>query len=175
MTVQEFGPHNGRVPEVAIEGVTTVRASAILTATYVPSLILDVRGAREVTLLIKATGGSADNAVSILALLAANQASVPKASDDVWYGAAVTDGAVTPAVLDATVYASATFTVDPEWGSVVVRPMEILLAEMDAASDIIEMAVTIKCAWAAYLHLQCADTDAAGTLATLEVKAVRSL
>lgn len=166
------------VPYPKTEAATTIVDGVLLTTTYQASSVLDVSDSREVTLLVDVNAGSADNIVSILPLLAREAGSstdAPVATDDVWYAPSVYDGSVSANALSGTMLSGADFTANPEWGRIVLRPTEIRLENTSDAADEIRIAITVRCAWARFFHLQVADHDASGTKSTITVKAVRSI
>ena len=164
-------------PIAASEAEQEIRASAILTGTFVASSIVNVRDAREVVLLVRLTSGSADNLIYLIPLLAAASAdgTEPAATDDVWFPPQINDGAVTAETIDTnlTLLSGADFAKTPEWGRVTVRPL-LLKLENTAGTEAVRVAIPIKCAWASYFHVQAADADQTGTLATLQMAIVRS-
>lgn len=168
-----------RMSPVAVSDVEQeIRASAILTGTFVASSVVNVREAREVVVIARVTAGSADNLIYLIPLLAARNAddTAPAATDDVWVPPQVNDGSVTAEVIDSnlTLLSGADFAATPEWGRVTVRPL-LLKLENTAGTEAIRIGISIKCAWASWFHVQVADADQTGTLATMQLGVVRGV
>lgn len=160
-------------PAAAREAKTSIQASDTVTAVYQASAVLDVSEAREVTLLIKHSAGAAGNIPELLVLLS-DQDVRPVATDDVWYIPNETDGSITAALPGGTVFPGAGFTLTPEFARVTARPLQIRMETTDGINDEQRVAVTVKCTWAKWCHVQ--YVDASGTaLGVIVVDAVRTV
>lgn len=160
-------------PAKAREEKTSIQASDALTDTYQASSVLDVSEAREVTLLIKHNAGAAGNIPELLVLFS-DQDAIPLTTDDVWYIPNETDGSITAALPGGTLFPSADFTLVPEFARVTVRPLQIRIETTDAATDELRLAITLKCTWAKWMHVQYVD-DSGTTLGVIVIDAVRSV
>lgn len=168
----------GSPPRPTKEVARTLVNNVLSTAANQASDVLDVRSARRVTVLVDMDAGSANNQLRILPLMSYDAlASVPLATDDVWFIPCVTDGAVTSVVPGGTGLAGADFTLASPFYRVDLRPIELRLpGEADAASFEGRFSFELDVTAAQYLHLQWADVDSsAGTLSTVTMKAVRSV
>ncbi len=154
---------------------TTLRAATLTTTTYVPSSVLDVARWREVTLLLDIDSGDTSGQVHLIPALAGS-VQPPATTADEWFVPSTYDGSVVVLDPPGSKYASAAWTLQPEWGQLVLRPTFISSESggLEAATDEIRMAVTIKCGWARHFHVQVAGSGS-GTLPTLSILAVRSL
>lgn len=180
ITKADLHKHLPSTPAVATEEASIVRANAILTSTYVASSVINVADARMITMLLKIAAGAATGFVQLIPLLAPKQTtnqvnSQPLTTDDVWLSPLEYDGTNTSAVPGGTILAGADFTLSPAYARVAVRPLLLRTEAALVATDEIRVAVSVRCDWAGWFHVQCADTSGAGTLSDLEVKIVRTI
>ncbi len=180
-TDQRFDPPVG-APIKGLEAPVTIMAATLQTAAYQATDVLDVRRCRRVTILIDGDAAAATSAISIIPLLSFDAGTwsdgaeqPPSATADVWFIPGVTDGAVTPSDPAGTLISGGDFTLIPEFGRVTYRPIEIMTEAFENATDELRLCLTIDVGDARWLHLQLADGSGAGTLATVLVKAVRSI
>lgn len=160
------------VPTVATESATTIVDGVTLTNQYQASDVVDVREAREVTLLIDINAGSDGNIVSILPF--GSVANEPAVGDDSWFSLPVSDGTVTAATLGQTLHTGADMTNQPEWGTTAVYPMRAKLPTSDAATDELRIAVPLHVGWCRWFFVSVNDDDGTGTLADATIQVVRS-
>lgn len=161
------------VPFPYVEGVSTLRADAILTATNVASGPIDVRSARLITLLCNVDVAATTNNPQIIPLGAYWQQTPPATTDDVWYGFNEYDGSNVATLPGVTGLSGADFTMTPEFAMFKARPLLIRFETTDNATDELRIAIPIRVDWCGYFQVHCSDVGT-GTLANLEIKYVLS-
>ena len=136
-------------PFAAKTKAATLVTSAAMTDTsgaYSASGIIDVQAARRLTLYVSLTGsgaGAAGAVCSIIPLVSAEDAE-PGPVDDSWFTMGVNDGSVTGGVLTASSLPSNTdFTVDPDFGRMLHRGLDIRSEPLDANTDKIRMRIAL--------------------------------
>ena len=152
---------------------TVLRASAITTATYVASSILDVSAWRKVTLYVDVDAGAASDALTLIPLFSGSRVAPATAIVDEWFVPCVTDGSLTAAALSATLLSGADFTAAPAFGEALLQPLVFTFTTSTDAANERRFAITLDCSAHRFFHFQLAD-EGAGTKATVAVTAVRS-
>lgn len=159
-------------------GTISVRASAILTATYVQGTALDCVGMRTVRLWVTVDAASAANQPTMLVLLSPGDGTdtAPAVGADLWYAPLEFDGTYTDQVLPggATLVAGADYTKAPAWRTAIGKPLEIQLLPSVNTTDKIRCCIKVDVTGARWLQFLAADIDASGTLATMAVTATLS-
>ncbi len=169
--IAPFNPPKGCIKYT--ETPVVLRASAILTSTYVQTAIVDVTDARWLTIVIHGSAGAAANIPQML-IWFSNEANRPLTTDDVWTAPHSGDGSVSVAAPGGTAHAGEDATLVPESGIVVVRAGVIRLETSENATDEWRIRVPISVADARWVHLDCADVGG-GTLTTLALWSIRSI
>jgi hypothetical protein len=170
---------NPSTPFPAIGPKTTIYASAILTAAFKASSVINVQGYRKLDIIVRGTHGDAGNLVNIVPLLsdedvAANADGKPLATDDVWDAPMVGDGSVVGGTLPGTLLSGADFTLVPNWGRISLYPVFIRLPTSSAATDKIRYRIPgVHLGGARWFHVQANDSKGSGTLSTISI-AVRA-
>ena len=162
--------HGPTVPVTnTTRGAESVRASLILTATYVSGTIIPCDGMRTARLWLAQDGASAANELSVLTLLSPGDGTdtAPLAGADAWYAPGEFDGTYTDEALTGTLAAGSDFTAAPPWRSAVVAPLRIKLKPHTNTTDKVRICWPVNITGARWVQFQFADIDAGGTLSTL--------
>lgn len=153
------------------EGAAVVlRTSAVLTAAWIATEPISVKGARKLTLYIAydADAGGTANRPQMTLWGSAEDSSTapgeaPAVGDDVWYAPGIIDVAPSDAILTGTPVTGFDATVQPEYRGFTIGPLSLTLFASDAGTDKIRVALTVDVTPYRWFHLQAkelGDTDA---------------
>lgn len=159
-------------PDVHDSDPTSVASGLTLSSTYKDmGSVIAVDNHRTITILLKWHPGGSGEKLSILPLIAVTS-SAPARSDDSWYAPAVWDGTVSANILGSTINSDASFTQNPEWGQIELKPTEIVSIAANGSGDEVRMAVRIDVTEARHFAADIADT--ANGSGTVDIDIVRS-
>jgi len=165
------------VPLVAKGVNATIRASAVLTADFVASAVVDCVHARNLALTLKYDAAAAGTAnTPTLILMGSNAAAQPLVGDDEWGALAELEISGTDAVQADSLPAGVDLTVTPEFVTKKLRPLAITTHPSDAGTDKLRMLFVVPIDAIRYLFVLAkeeGDTDA-GQLGTLAIDAAVS-
>ena len=165
-------------PYPAKTAASALKAAAALPGTagvYTATSILDVRGARSLTLLVSYDGAAIANVASLIPLMSA-EAAEPATGDDTWFGFGINDGSVTGGTLTASSLPAGTdFSVAPDFGRSLNRVLDIRTEPLDGATDDIRMRVKLDVSDAQWVQVLYAEAGVVGTPGTLGIKYVLSV
>lgn len=131
--------------------------------------VIDVRGAREIALLIDYTAhASTTTGYPQVVPMVACATTAPAVGDATWFVPAVTDGTLTATALAGTLPTGTDFTANPPMGVALLYPLVIRLNAATANSARTQMACRINVApykWFQLMAAEKGDTTNRGTLA----------
>jgi hypothetical protein len=157
-----------------------LRNSALLTAAWIATDVVNVGDARRLTLFCAYTATSTSAAAYAQIRVMGScendptDDGTPDVADDVWYSLTATSAEGTSALIAATKETGATATItQPEHLVYVVQPQAITLGQpADADTDVVRLAVTLDVSnyrWIYVAAREAGDVDA-GDLGTLAIK-----
>jgi hypothetical protein len=165
--------NTGKAPQSFETQAGTLIASATLAASgaWVRSTpVLDVRGARRLTLLIDyiaATGGVGGYPEVIPLVSFEGQ---PPANDAaVWFGMGVWNGTVTESTISGTLPTGTDFTTAPNWSVAKHEPLIVSLDPADNVADRIQVAITLDITSARWFQIIAHERGAPAAPGTLAV------
>jgi hypothetical protein len=166
--------NTGKAPQSFETQAGSLIASAALLAAGAWSrsaAVLDVRGARRITLLIdyiaNAVGGV--GGFPEIVPLVSFEGQPPGAADPVWFGMGVWNGTVTEGTLSGTLPAGTDFTPAPNFAVTKHEPLIVSLDPADNVSDRVQMAVTIDVTSARWFQILAHEKGAPAASGTLAV------
>lgn len=167
MTIHEI---TGEAPASAEVGQATIFSSATLAASgaWTRSSIVEVRGARRITLMVDYDPAAISGYPVIIPLVSCATVQ-PAAGDDSWFRPTVWDGSVTAAALTGTLATGTDFTISQNNGIVLMHPLAIRFAAASAATDEYRPAVPIDVTPYRWFHFQVAEVGATANPGTLSV------
>lgn len=159
-------PWAGKGSAVELVAVATLAASGA----YTRSTIVDLTGARFLTLYVDFDAAAIANVLSMVPMFSAQLAS-PAAGDDEWFSPGVWDGTVTAGTLTASsVPSGGDYTISPDFGRILYRSLDIRTEPADATTDEIRVCFTLNVAPHRWFHLLYAEAGVVGTPGALRIK-----
>jgi hypothetical protein len=161
------------LPSKTTAAALLASAACAASGAYTRTGILDVKGARHLTLLVSVTGagaGAVGGVVSLIPLMSA-ESTEPAPGDDTWFGLGINDGSITGGTLTAASLPSGTdFSVTPDFGRSLNRGLDIRTEPLDANTDTIRMRVKLDVSDAQWVQVLYAEAGVVATPVTVAIK-----
>lgn len=160
----------GRTPIPAKGSLQTLVASAALAASgaFTDSGIIDLEGARRITLRVYYSGGAIGGYPVLIPRVSAQAAQPAAVTTDVWEDMTIQDlSSPSETLLTGTM--PATETGAPEWGVTKLLPLALRTKEVDATSNKQRLKIPLDVSEDFWFSLRYAELGQTGTPGTLAV------